>query len=504
MTEAARTKPAQFAVAALAPALCGAFAALPCIRFQPDDLFIYLRMARNIVGGAGWGFNPGEAVNVASSPVWLALLASLDRLGLSGPGPAQAASGCFSLLAVAGVAWLASALARDPRAAWAAGLAFAADAWMGRWFWSGMETGLAVAVLSFALAVRARGNAGGGRDAASGALLALLPLVRPELVCFSLAAVAAGLLARGPGASRRALRDLLFLGVVGICWAWFATRTWGAIAPASVVAKGTLGAAGVGFFASFFRTVAAVAATAWPMLVGGAALALTARRGSATPGRGPGVRAAAWTIAAGAALLAVFYAVRNVKVYTRYVLPLTAVFVALAGAAAVVGAQRCATPRLRRLWSLPLALALTWNLGLAGLVVIPSTRAYARSMRTVLSPLAERLRAETTPGDVIATPNIGLIGWITGRPILDLNGLATPAVVAYKRAGRIREYLQEHPPAVLVEIEPRPRQWLANPGDLDLREIAAGAFEGMFVQGPNPMFITAYRVLGVRGREAAP
>ncbi len=153
---------------------------------------------------------------------------------------------------------------------------------------------------------------------------------------------------------------------------------------------------------------------------------------------------------------------------------------------------------------LPLALALTWNLGLAGLVVIPSTRAYARSMRTVLSPLAERLRAETTPGDVIATPNIGLIGWITGRPILDLNGLATPAVVAYKRAGRIREYLQEHPPAVLVEIEPRPRQWLANPGDLDLREIAAGAFEGMFVQGPNPMFITAYRVLGVRGREAAP
>lgn len=320
----------------------------------------------------------------------------------------------------------------------------------------------------------------------------------------SIAALAAELLLGGRVGARRAARDTFFLCVVGAAWAWFANRTWGAITPSSILAKGTLGSAGIGFLASLVRTGVAVGVTAWPTLLGCVVLVFAARCCPAAPTRRAGGRGVTFTIILGAGTLALLYAARHVKVYTRYVAPLTALLVALAAASSVRAASRLRTPRLRRCWMAPVGVALLWNLAVAGLIVVPSTQAYARSMRTVLLPLALRLRDATRPADVIATPNIGLIGWVTERPILDLNGLASPDVVPYKRSGRLREYIEEHPPAVLVEMAPQPRAWQTGPGRLVLREIDSGVFDGMFVQGPDPMYITVYRVLGVQSQAAAP
>lgn len=50
-------------------------------RWTHDDGFINLRIARNIVEGYGPVFNPGERVEVGTSPLWLAVLAAAHALG---------------------------------------------------------------------------------------------------------------------------------------------------------------------------------------------------------------------------------------------------------------------------------------------------------------------------------------------------------------------------------------------------------------------------------------
>jgi hypothetical protein len=48
-----------------------------------DDAFIHLTVARNFATGESWGINPGERVNLSSSPIFTLLLTLCDTLGLN-------------------------------------------------------------------------------------------------------------------------------------------------------------------------------------------------------------------------------------------------------------------------------------------------------------------------------------------------------------------------------------------------------------------------------------
>lgn len=481
----------------LLPPVVALLAALPVLSFRPDDLYIYLRMVANVLAGRAWGFNPGEAVNVASSPGWFLVLLGLGAAGAGGAAAAQVASAFCWALAVRAVDRLGELLAGDPRVGLAAGLAVAADAWTSRWLYSGMETGLAVAVVAWAAVLRLGSPPGSRADRASGVLLALAPLVRPELVVVSLAALAVDL---AGGERRRALRDGAFLALVGALWAAFSLATWGSVVPQTMVAKGSLGARNIGAVAAAGRVLLVIASTQGIALLLAAATAVAWGRG------GPGARrkAARWfALALGLALLA--YAARHVRVYTRYVLPLGVPLVAL-GFAGLATWTRERGRRGGLVLGLALAATLAANAFLAGVRVIPRTRAYARSMATFVLPLAERIDRELPPDAVVAAPNIGVLGYVGKRRILDLNGLATPAIVPYKREGRVPEYLAAHPPDLLVEIGPEPARWGDDPAfPLALEETDRFPFRGMFVSGPEVTWWTVYRVRGVRGpRRAGP
>jgi hypothetical protein len=47
-----------------------------------DDAFIHLTIVRNLTHGLGWGINPGEPINVSSSPLYTALVSLLSLSGM--------------------------------------------------------------------------------------------------------------------------------------------------------------------------------------------------------------------------------------------------------------------------------------------------------------------------------------------------------------------------------------------------------------------------------------
>lgn len=165
-----------------------------------DDAFLVLRVARNVVAGHGPVYNPGEWVEVCTSPVWLALVSAAHAAGAE---PLLAARA----LGVAALVGVVAALGRSgDRPALAVALAGTSGPLL-TWSVGGLETPLAAAV---ALAAWV-GHAGGRWWAPW--VAALAPLVRPELALVPLAQVADHLWAGRRGDAARGA--LTALGGVG-------------------------------------------------------------------------------------------------------------------------------------------------------------------------------------------------------------------------------------------------------------------------------------------------
>jgi len=155
---------------------------------QLDDAYISYRYARNLADGHGLVFNPGERVEGITSLLWTLLVAVGIRLGFDGPLVGHA----LGLTSAAGVLILSARLARRwiaTELAWTAWLApwlILSTTCFPLWSVSGMETPL------FALAVTATwlAHARGDRFTTS-ALCMVATAVRPEGAL--LAAVALGL-----------------------------------------------------------------------------------------------------------------------------------------------------------------------------------------------------------------------------------------------------------------------------------------------------------------------
>jgi hypothetical protein len=68
--------------------------------WMDDDAFISFRYARNLVGGMGLVFNPGERVEGYSNFLWTVLLAAFHRVGFGIPETARVLGCLFSLLTI--------------------------------------------------------------------------------------------------------------------------------------------------------------------------------------------------------------------------------------------------------------------------------------------------------------------------------------------------------------------------------------------------------------------
>ncbi|MBK9473970.1 MAG: hypothetical protein IPO18_17165 [bacterium] len=115
--------------------------------YTTDDTFIHLRYAQNLLERGEVSFNPGEPTYGATSPLWIFGLALLLKLGLA-PTVAAWALGALCGLGVILVADAILSRFTYPETWKAIVLAvIAADPWLLRWTYSGMETPLATLAL---------------------------------------------------------------------------------------------------------------------------------------------------------------------------------------------------------------------------------------------------------------------------------------------------------------------------------------------------------------------
>jgi hypothetical protein len=89
-------------------------------------------------------------------------------------------------------------------------------------------------------------------------------------------------------------------------------------------------------------------------------------------------------------------------------------------------------PRVRRailLGTLVAALVLSQNLAVYRAAVLPQVRSFSGGLRTSLVDWGKWLDRTAPPDALIATPDIGAIGYYSRRRVLDIGGLVTPRMV---------------------------------------------------------------------------
>jgi hypothetical protein len=204
--------------------LCGgilvfAWSVVPREAWIVDDAAIYSAYARSAATGHGLAFSAdaagAPAVEGFSSPLWMLLLVILECSGLHGLVAAKALGAALGAASVAVVACLRV----PPRARGAQALAtllFALQPSLAWWSASGLDTPLALLLVTLALARAARGDTRGA--VVFGALSAIS---RPEGPLFAVAVFAA-LVARGGLTWRRAL--VACAGLAAPFTAWLLVR----------------------------------------------------------------------------------------------------------------------------------------------------------------------------------------------------------------------------------------------------------------------------------------
>jgi len=388
-----------------------------------DDAWIHFQFARNLQQGAGFSYNPGEPTPGSTAPLWTILVALVARPFGQFLVPGLALSAFFFLLTV----WATYGFTRSLTGKqWPGLLAGLVVILTGRLAWAGlaaMETTAFTALTVLGVwAYRRR-----GLRPLPVLLFALAGQLRPEgHVLFALVLADALYTAMREGralgqtARRFALAAAIYVAVA-LPYVLFSLSATGHPLPNTFYAK-----VGSQHLISW-RTLRETAV--WHFGDNPVALAL------ALVGAAP-----LWRRSRPAALwlfvlpLVVGYLIDSTWHHGRYTMPLIP-FIAVAAAVGLDWiARRFAGRRVTR----PLVVALAALMLLAGAYGLPHWATMlghnTREIEDIDVALGRWLAANTPPDAVIAVDDIGAIAFLSGRRIVDLNGLVSPEVWPAVRA----------------------------------------------------------------------
>ena len=385
--------------------------------FLADDAFITLAFARTLVetGSPSLG---GQSLHAISSPLWFGLSTMLIAVFGTELAPAllKLASAGGTVAAGLLLLLLARRFTSDARLQALAVVLLLADAWLGRWSWSGMEASWAVAAALGGLLFREQRR---GLEAAI--LLGTVGVqLRPELggLGVLLMAEAVWVDARSPAAAlpsgqfvRRIVQGLAVAVVLYIGWGVAALHWFGTVEPQSASAK-----------AGVLTPLASAIQAAKVIGVGqGLALLLIVAGGKA------GLQRAAvpllWL-----GVLVGFYAARGYEPLSRYLLLGTVALPAYA----VAG--------LDRRWALPAGAA---AIAVGGLVTL---RLALPTSSGDMVRFYEDVVDEVPSGSRLATWEIGALGYYGDLELVDFAGLILPSALAE---------VADRPRALLRRTRPR-------------------------------------------------
>lgn len=382
-----------------------------------DDAYISYRYARNLVEGVGLVYNPGEYVEGFTNLLWTLLVAVGLALGCEAKAAAHAlglASGVAALVATFGYARTGLASERSWLAALAPVLVLSSTAFP-RWSTSGMETPLFVAAVMAALWAQAAGRMGWAT-----AWVCVATLTRPDGAL--LAAVVFGFWL--PRVRREGLRVLagpaVWLVLVALLSA-FRLAYYGSAVPNTFYAKvpGVPVELGVRYLADFLADGAGF------LLLPAAAAAL--REPCLRPGALFAAVFSAYVVGVGGDAFA----------HGRFLLPVLGVLVVLA----VRGSLRLYEARRGLGLASAACVALAfWVQVYGGALSVEGLReskraAALRKARRVDATFerggqkkAEVILGRGEPVRLVAATGIGVFGYHSRLPILDLLGLVDETI----------------------------------------------------------------------------
>jgi hypothetical protein len=394
-----------------------------------DDSFITYRYSRNLAGGLGLSWNPGESpVEGYSNFLWMLVSSVALRVGLDPVVTSRVLGGLATAASAFALYALARGLGGSPARSALPVLLFAAIPAFALWSMSGLETASVVlfAILFFhALAVELAQERLPWRSALWGVMLVLS---RPDgLVLVGLALLP--LVWQAPASRVRWLARLAAMLAVPVAayqlWRW---ATFGTLTANTVSAK-VRPLAGLDLVTDFL-------AYTLPLLV------LAALR-AGSRAAGPVERSLAISTA-GFMVLAVNVA-PHVGHAHRFFLPVLAPLLALAALPSLEGSALLRAPGAlaRRL-----AVALLFVYLLAPVFRL---KAYADIEAAGLArahiPVGEALRRTFTPDDVLAASDCGVIPYLCDMRTVDIYGLTDRRIAT---RGFSADYVLERRPAALI------------------------------------------------------
>lgn len=440
----------------------------PYRRFAGDDAYISFRFAENLASGHGFAFNPDEPTYGATSPLWIFLLAGARRLGAPIPAAAHALNAACVLLALAAFWLLGQSYLRRPALRWAAAALLVLDPWFVRWSMSGMENALALFLLSSAMLAQLRGRGSASVPWAAPICAGLGLLTRPELAVFTALLLLDTWLFEREARAKKVVAYGLVIALIVLPWLVYAKVHFGTLVPNTVTAK--IGAGRpvallrtLMYFGSFYLFEAAGLA---------ACLALGARR-LLEALRDPARRARWFLPVCWAVALPLFYIAGSAPVAGRYLMLGLPAYL-LVGVKAWELLLSLAAPRVRP--ALLVGALVGLSIGLVGFVQYRYcwylTR-WPEGMDPQMIALGRWLKANSEPGEVICTDQIGVVGSLSDRAILDSAGLISPEMQRYNRNADERVIWREirrHGPAWLIARHDKARLTALDPAyeSLDL------------------------------------
>jgi hypothetical protein len=469
--------------------------------FPLDDSWIHQDFARTLATTHQFAYSPGRSGAGSTSPIWVLLLTPPYVLFGATP-PLAAVVGWTALLGAAALAALAvltglaaaelaaaaSANVRTQRLAAVVASLSVATEWHLVWAAaSGMETVLFSGLVMGVLLLSAR------RAPAwiLGLLTALSVGVRPEGAALVVVVGAGSLWA---ALWRRDVSQRLeWLRSSGLQWAlpFVATfllavtpylvlnvRADGHIVPSTIAAKAAYYGGGgfVATLAAYVEQVAVVMLGSSPVVVLLGVLSYSHRLQTSRrlpqrqlPESRPlePARLLRWLLIAWPLLLLVAYAGRLPVLYHngRYLMPALPPLLALGAAGAI--------PLLIQ-WRRALSRVGLGLLVLAGAFsLVRGAQIYSDNVRFINACQVDTalwLRTHTPHGSLIATHDIGAIGYFSQRPVLDIAGLVDPQITPYLAdQTRLEAYIKSRRTAYVVEFT----DWFGPPNTL-LHDLARG------------------------------
>ena len=446
--------------------------------FPLDDSWIHMQMARNLSSGHGLYFNAGEPVSASSAPLWTILLAGLHLL----PVDVVMAAKLVGVLLLWGTATFTFLLARQAglSGGWAL-LASLSAATTPRLIWgslSGMEITLyaAAATAGIWLCLRSRGAPPGP---GATVLLAASALARPECLLLFPVLLLDSWLRMPSGPRIRVLGDLarpcLLFALLLAPFVAFNFATIGHPFPNTYYAKvGPYGLPGALARLDVLQVLKCLVYYPLVQLVetieygvtnnavltaGALAGAFAARRRPAGPERLLLVLILALPLVRG--VLAPYKgATFQHGRYFAHLVPLMAVLGTMGLRDSLVWLCSSSSSAFVRESRILRPAGLAWMAVVFNALLMQpgGARQFGENVRDIQQmhvPMARWIAREAPEDAVVATHDIGALGYFSGRRIIDTAGLITPEVLTYLRPrqaadGGVLEFLVARRPEFVV------------------------------------------------------